>query len=79
MSTDKLSMGEIKNSIVLVPDDGFDKDAIVYKYRQLNERALKGLVMSQAYFAPPASFNDPFERKTFNDLNVDTTGLNHAS
>ena len=78
MSTDQLCMANIAYS-VLVPEDGFDKGLIVYKYRQLNDWTLKGLVMSQAYLAPPAAFNDPFERKTFNDLNVDTSGFDREA
>ena len=78
MSTDQLCMANIAYS-VLVPEDGFDKGLIVYKYRQLNDWTLKGLVMSQAYFAQPAAFNDPFERKTFNDLNVDTSGFDREA
>ncbi|MET7012820.1 DUF2971 domain-containing protein [Uliginosibacterium flavum] len=70
-------MEEIKSYVFLVPHDGFDKGTIVYKYRQFNERALKSLLMSQAYFAPSAAFNDPFEKKSFTDLDVDTTGYDH--
>lgn len=78
MINGKLSMDEIKSYVVLVPHDGFDKDTVVYKYRQLNDRALKGLVMSHAYFAQAAAFNDPFEKKSFDDLNIDTTGYDRV-
>lgn len=60
MSKSVLNMADIKYT-VFVPPEEFGDNLTLFKYREVNQRALCSLVLNQVYLSRPEDFNDPFE------------------
>lgn len=60
MSKPELSAERI-NYTVFVPQDDFGENLTLFKYREVNQRALCSLILNQVYLSRPEDFNDPFE------------------
>lgn len=60
MSKPELSAERI-NYTVFVPQDAFGENLTLFKYREVNQRALCSLILNQVYLSRLEDFNDPFE------------------